>query len=207
MELFDEAVVFATQKHSGQRRKGSDAPYILHPLEAAAIVGTMTDDQETLAAAVLHDTVEDTDTTIEEIRGKFGKRVALLVLTETEDKRPGVPEEQTWQIRKQETLAILEMTKDDAVRMMWLGDKLSNMRSFFQLHLREGDAMWNRFNQKDPSMQLWYYNTLISYLEPLSRFDAYKELKMLTSAVFYTTQEAELSHDIVDFFALGQGKY
>ena len=207
MELFDEAVLFATKKHSGQRRKGNNAPYILHPLEAAAIVGTMTDNQETLAATVLHDTIEDTDTTIEEIREAFGKRVALLVLTETEDKRPGIPEEQTWKIRKQETLAILAMTKDDAVRMMWLGDKLSNMRSFFQLHIREGDAMWNHFNQKDPSMQLWYYNTLLEYLSPLKHFDAYKELKMLTSAVFVSTQEAQLSHDIVSFFALGQSEF
>ena len=73
MELFDEAVIFACQKHSGQRRKLSDSPYFLHPMEVASIVGTMSDDQNLLAAAVLHDTVEDTDTTLEEIKEKFGK--------------------------------------------------------------------------------------------------------------------------------------
>ena len=55
------------------------SPYILHPLEAAVIVGTMTDDQNLIAAAVLHDVVEDAGVTIEEIEAKFGKRVRELV--------------------------------------------------------------------------------------------------------------------------------
>ena len=73
MDIFDEAVRFAVEKHSGQTRKMSAAPYVLHPLEVASIVGTMTDDKETLAAAVLHDTVEDTDATLDEIREKLIK--------------------------------------------------------------------------------------------------------------------------------------
>ena len=61
MELVSEAIAFAAKAHDGMRRKKSDAPYILHPMEAAVIVGTMTDDQNLIAAAALHDVVEDTD--------------------------------------------------------------------------------------------------------------------------------------------------
>ncbi|MBO5221836.1 MAG: bifunctional (p)ppGpp synthetase/guanosine-3',5'-bis(diphosphate) 3'-pyrophosphohydrolase [Clostridia bacterium] len=76
-EILNKAIVFATNVHSGQFRKSTDIPYILHPLEEAAIVGTMTTDDEILAAAVLHDVVEDTDTTVERVRELFGDRTAL----------------------------------------------------------------------------------------------------------------------------------
>jgi (p)ppGpp synthase/HD superfamily hydrolase len=79
MELVSEAIAFAVKAHDGMRRKKSDAPYILHPMEAAVIVGTMTDDQNLIAAAALHDVVEDAGVTIEEIEEKFGKRVRELV--------------------------------------------------------------------------------------------------------------------------------
>ena len=69
MELVSEAIAFAVKAHDGMRRKKSDAPYILHPMEAAVIVGTMTDDQNLIAAAALHDVVEDANITIDEIEG------------------------------------------------------------------------------------------------------------------------------------------
>ena len=112
MTLFDLAMNYAIEKHSGQTRRMVNVPYVLHPMEVATIIGTMTDDEEVLAAAVLHDTVEDTDATIEEIRQRFGKRVSLLVLTETEDKREGQDPTKTWEIRKEESLLILQNTKD-----------------------------------------------------------------------------------------------
>ena len=68
MELVSEAIAFAVKAHDGMRRKKSEVPYILHPMEAAVIVGTMTDDQNLIAAAALHDVVEDTDTTIEDVK-------------------------------------------------------------------------------------------------------------------------------------------
>ena len=83
--------------------KKSDLPYILHPMEAAVVVGTMTDDQNVIAAAALHDVVEDAGVTIEEIEEKFGKRVRELVASETEDKRADLPPSDTWRIRKEES--------------------------------------------------------------------------------------------------------
>ena len=184
MDLLDEAISFAVKKHSGQVRKMEESPYILHPVEVMSVVGTMTADKEILAAAVLHDTVEDTDTTIEEIRENFGTRVSLLVMTETENKREDLPPGDTWQLRKEETLMMLENTNDMGVRMMWLGDKLSNMRSFARSYRKYGDAMWENFNQKNPEKQAWYYGKIIEFLKPLKEYDAYREFVSLVNYVF-----------------------
>lgn len=184
MSLLDEALNFAIRKHAGQTRKLANTPYILHPLEVVAIVGSMTDDEATLCASVLHDTVEDTDTTPEEIEKLFGKRVALLVMTETEHKRPDQPADQTWQVRKEETLIMLEHTKDISVKMMWLGDKLSNIRSFHREYLKRGDELWQNFNQKDPAVQAWYYRTIAHCLRELSDHEAYREYVRLVETVF-----------------------
>lgn len=184
MDIFDQAVCFAVERHSGQTRKLSSAPYVLHPLEVAAIVGTMTDDKETLAACVLHDTVEDTDTTLEEITERFGKRVALLVMTETEDKRLDKPAAETWELRKEETLLILQNTKEIAVKMLWLGDKLSNMRSYARQYRLQGNDLWNTFHQKDPRRQLWYYNRITECLSELKDYPVYQEFIELKNYVF-----------------------
>lgn len=184
MDVFERALCYATEKHSGQVRKLSESPYILHPIEVAAIVGTMTDDKDILAAAVLHDTVEDTDATIEELKEKFGKRVALLVMTETEDKRDDRPPAETWELRKEETLLILENTKDIAVKMMWLGDKLSNIRSFAREYRKKGDEIWQALNQKDPAKQAWYYKTIASCLSELKDCAAFHEYVSLVYYVF-----------------------
>ena len=184
MDLFERALCYAIEKHSGQKRKLVNIPYILHPMEVAAIVGTMTDDQATLAAAVLHDTVEDTDATIEEIEEKFGKRVSLIVMTETEEKREGTPAAQTWKLRKLETLAMLENTKDLSVKMLWLGDKLSNIRSFYRLIEKDGDAVWQKLNQKDPAEQEWYYRSIAASLADMKEYDAYQEYIDLVDKVF-----------------------
>ena len=184
MELVSEAIVFAVHAHDGMRRKKSTAPYVLHPMEAAVIVGTMTDDQEVIAAAALHDVVEDAGVSIAEIEEKFGKRVRDLVGSETEDKRADLPPADTWRIRKEETLAALRNTDDLSVLMVWLGDKLANMRSIHRDWKVEGDAMWQRFNQKDAREQAWYYTSIISLTERLSHTSAWLEYKALTECVF-----------------------
>ena len=85
MELVSEAIAFAVKAHDGMRRKKSDAPYILHPMEAAVIVGTMTDDQNLIAAAALHDVVEDANISIEEIEDKlsYPGTIKVVVVRET----------------------------------------------------------------------------------------------------------------------------
>ena len=184
MELVSEAIAFAVRAHDGMRRKKSEAPYILHPMEAAVIVGTMSDDQNLIAAAALHDVVEDAGVTIEEIEEKFGKRVRELVGSETEDKRADLPPSDTWRIRKEESLAVLKNTDDIGVLMVWLGDKLANMRSIYRDWKVEGDAMWQRFNQKNVNEQAWYYSSIVKLTERLSDTSAWIEYKTLTEIVF-----------------------
>lgn len=191
MDIFEQALRFAIEKHSGQTRKFSNVPYILHPMEAAAIVGTMTDDRTVLAAAVLHDTVEDTDTTLEELEERFGRQVALLVMTETENKREELPAAETWTLRKEETLIMLSHTRDVRVKMMWLGDKLSNLRSISRELARDGDAIWQSMNQKDPARQEWYYRSIGACLSELSGYGAYREYTELLDKVFAKTEESE----------------
>ncbi len=184
MELVSEAVAFAVKAHDGMRRKKSESPYILHPMEAAVIVGTMTDDQNLIAAAALHDVVEDAGVTIEEVEERFGKRVRELVESETENKREDLPPAETWRIRKEETLAVLKNTDDMGILMLWLGDKLANMRAIYRDFKVEGVAMWQRFNQKDINEQAWYYNTIVEYTARLSHTSAWLEYKTLTELVF-----------------------
>ena len=184
MELVSEAIAFAVKVHDGMRRKSGDVPYILHPMEAAVIVGTMSADQNLIAAAALHDVVEDAGVTIEDVEARFGKRVRELVESETEDKRQDMPPSDTWRIRKEESLSVLKNAKDTGVLMVWLGDKLANMRSIYRDWKVEGDAMWQRFNQKDAKEQAWYYGQIVKLTERLSDTSAWLEYKTLTEIVF-----------------------
>ena len=184
MELVSEAIAFAVKAHDGMRRKESESPYILHPMEAAVIVGSMSDDQQLIAAAALHDVVEDAGVTIEEIEARFGKRVRDLVASETEDKRADLPPEETWRIRKEESLSVLKDADDVGVLMVWLGDKLANMRSLYRDFKVEGVQMWQRFHQKDVNQQAWYYRSIVELTKALSHTSAWLEYKTLTELVF-----------------------
>ena len=184
MELVSEAIVFAVKAHDGMRRKNSESPYILHPMEAAVIVGAMTADQSVIAAAALHDVVEDAGVSIDEIEERFGVRVRELVESETENKREELPPSESWLTRKEESLGALSRTEDMAVLMVWLGDKLANMRSFYRLWRTEGDAMWQSFNQKDKGLQASYYRSIVRLTERLSHTSAWLEFKKLTELVF-----------------------
>ena len=184
MELVSEAIAFAVKAHDGMRRKKSNAPYILHPMEASVIVGTMTDDQNLIAAAVLHDVVEDANITLNEIEKRFGNRVRELVESETEDKRLNLPPESTWRLRKEESLEVLKNTENIDVLIVWLGDKLANMRAIYRDFKAEGDAMWQRFNQKDANEQAWYYRSILELTSRLSHTSAWLEYKTLTELVF-----------------------
>ena len=176
MNVFEEATLFAIEAHKGQTRKMSNTPYILHPLEVAAIAGTMTDELEVLAAAVLHDTVEDCNVDPYVIRDKFGSRVYALVMAETEDKMLDISLVDSWKTRKQDSLIVLENTKDRGVKILWLSDKLSNMRSFYRESEKSGGEFLTHLHQKDPKLQYWYFSSIAKLLESeLGDTDAYRE--------------------------------
>lgn len=191
--LLQRAIEFAAVKHAGQCRKGSTIPYITHAIEAMEIVSRMTEDEELRAAAVLHDTLEDTKTTRDELAETFGIRVADLVAAESEDKREGRPEGETWIDRKQETIRCLSHAPTE-VRMLALGDKLSNVRTMKRDYAVVGEKLWQRFNEKDPILQGMYYGLLANIFaadEFLRETDAYREYLELCTGLFSRTYDGE----------------
>ena len=186
-EILDRAIVFAVKAHANTERRGKGYPYIVHPLEAVEIVATITPDQELLAAAALHDTVEDTDVTVEQIRAAFGERVAALVHAESDQINgelfDGANEEETWHARKQAAIDRLGKAGREA-KMVALGDKLSNMRAIARDYAVQGDALWNLFHAKDPKDHEWHYRGLADALRDLEDTFAYKEFESLINQVF-----------------------
>ncbi len=192
-KLLDRAIEFAMVKHAGQKRKGTTIPYITHVIEAMEIVSRMTEDVEIRAAAVLHDTLEDTKTTKEELIEAFGRRVADLVAAESEDKRKDLPEEETWLIRKTETIKHLKKASTE-VKMIALGDKLSNIRAMTPDYRVIGEKLWQKFNEKDPIKQGLYYGLLANNFwedEFLRATPEYKEYEELCADLFSGTYDGE----------------
>ena len=182
-ELLDRAIIFAVHAHAGTERRGKGYPYIVHPMEAMEIVATMTADQELLAAAALHDTVEDTDVTVEQIKAEFGDRIASLVADESEDRPEGISEEESWHDRKQAAINHLAQASRDA-KIVALGDKLSNIRAIARDYAEIGDALWDRFHAKDPKDHKWHYLGLADALSELKGTEAYREFESLINQVF-----------------------
>ena len=182
-KLLDRAILFAVRAHAGTERRGKGFPYIVHPMEAMEIVATMTADQELLAAAALHDTVEDTDVTVEQLRAEFGDRIADLVAAESDAFVEGVSEEDSWHARKQAAIDRLARAPHDA-KMVALGDKLSNMRAIARDYAVQGDALWNIFHAKDPKDHEWHYRGLADSLRELQDTFAFQEFEHLINEVF-----------------------
>ena len=183
--LLDRAIIFATEAHAGVNRKGKERPYIIHPLDVMTIAATITDDQNVLAAAVLHDTMEDAGVTKAEIQSLFGERVAELVASESENKREGQAAESTWRIRKGETLQHLRTVNDRDVKLICLGDKLANIREISRDYAALGDKLWERFNQKDKREHCWYYSSVYEILrDEFGDIPAIREYRDLLEEVF-----------------------
>ena len=175
--MIQEAAKFATRAHEGMLRKGGKMPYIYHPMEVALLVSRMTKDEEVIAAAYLHDVLEDTAVTPQELGQMFGERVLALVQAETEDKSL------TWEERKAHTIEHLGNASYE-VKLLTLADKLSNMRATARDYLCMGDELWARFNEKRKDCHKWYAKGILDGLEDLSEYPAYQEYKDLYQFVF-----------------------
>ena len=188
-DLLDKAIIFAVKAHHNTERRGKGFPYIVHPMEAVEIVATITSDQELLAAAALHDTIEDTDVTVEDIRREFGERIAGLVHDESVqingelfDSTNG-DEAATWHARKQAAIDRLAAAPYDA-KIVAMGDKLSNMRAIARDYAVKGDELWNIFHVKDKASHAWHYRGLAESLKELGDTFAYREFVTLVNQIF-----------------------
>ena len=199
--LLCQATRLAAQAHDGAYRKGGRAPYLLHVMETAEIVGTMTEDEDVLAAAVLHDVLEDTSVTEEELRETVGGHVTELVLAVSENKRREQPAEMTWRLRKQESVERLLKEPRLEVKMIALGDKLSNIRALQRDYGILGDQVWERFNNKSKAEQGWYYQAVTDALQDLNVYPVWHELANLVWEVFWQDRDSDQLR-----FDLGQSR-
>ncbi len=189
-ELLNEAIAYAVNQHRDGLRKGTTMPYIVHPLEVMHILEVMTGDKHLMAAGVLHDVVEDTDATLDDIFVKFGDDVGALVTGHTEQHKEG-----PWEKRKKEALAHLAAA-DEREQMLVLADKLANMRAIARDYEKYGEDLWQRF-KRGKDEQSWYYHAAVKAMDALefaseaSTF--YKEFENLVNKVFGFEDGANVS--------------
>jgi (p)ppGpp synthase/HD superfamily hydrolase len=157
--LIDKAERFATEAHEGQMRKGGkDVPYITHPLAVAEILKDVGATTKEIVSGLLHDTIEDTDRTLEEIAMTFGDEVAVTVDYVTE-----ADKSTKWKERKAKYITRLGTAPYSAV-LVASADKLHNARDTLEDYRKYGDDVWSMFNSQKDS-QFWYYKMLIEIFE------------------------------------------
>ena len=140
----ERALRLAAQAHEGQVRKGSPVPYIEHPMAVAMILDRAGFDEEVVVAGLLHDVVEDTHVTLDEIRSAFGDAVTEIVAGCSEIKLDSTGRKRPWSDRKRDHLEALK-SANLPTRAVTLADKLHNLASI-ALDLAEGRPVWPSFN-------------------------------------------------------------
>ena len=185
-DLLKKALDVAYEQHKDQYRKGiNKARYIYHPLEVATIVSQLTYDENVIIAALLHDTVEDTNYTLKDISEEFGDDVMHLVDLETEDIDKSVPRITTWKDRKSHFVERLRNEQDKRAYLIVLADKLANLRSLYREYVLLGEDAFNQFNMKDKNEHKWYYKSVLDIIEPCFKDTLqYKEAMSLFNAIF-----------------------
>ena len=158
---FESALAFSCSRHHGQRRKGSGAPYVTHPIAVASIVGQYGGDEDQAIAALLHDVVEDCDVTRAEIEQRYGKRVADIVEACTDTTETPKPK---WRPRKEAHIAKVRGAAHDA-KLVIAADKMHNALSIVWDMRRPsvGESVWDRFTGTREEV-LWYYNAMTAAL-------------------------------------------
>ena len=154
--LIDRAIGFAAQKHEGQRRKIGDVPYIAHPMGVAVILMKMGCREEVVAAALLHDTVEDTDVALQDISARFGQEVRDIVAGCTELPRKC----NNWEARKLNMIERLRHAPLE-VKLVVAADKYHNLHHISKSKDESGEIIWNRFG-RGFERQAWYYRSVLN---------------------------------------------
>ncbi len=153
----EEAIEVAAQAHNGQYRKGTHTPYISHPYAVGLILMSEGCSEEVVIAGILHDTVEDTDLTLDCIKRSFGQSIAEIVDGCSEDKSL------RWRERKTERIEALK-TASTEVCLVTSADKLHNLRTVISEYDEIGDVVWERFHGGIEA-QAWYYRSILDSLQ------------------------------------------
>lgn len=192
--IVEKAKAYAYKKHEGQFRKGKTVPFITHLEKATKIAEQLTADKEIIAATWLHDVVEDTDASHEDILLLFGKRISHFVKLESENKRENLDEKDTWRIRKEEQLENLKniSKEDEDVYIIALSDKLANISEMHEdLQETTSDEFWNRFNNNNLNDHHWYYSSFYDIVKNHKIVSKSKELKLFRTLIEEVFQERD----------------
>jgi (p)ppGpp synthase/HD superfamily hydrolase len=154
----ERALRWSAVCHAGQSRKGSDVPYFQHAAAVAMILDRAGFDEDVVIAGLLHDVVEDTEATFEDVATRFGPTVAAMVRDCSEIKVDAQGRKRSWIDRKRDHLALIG-TADVMARAVILADKLHNL-TCIEVDLADGRPVWDRFNA-DRASVLWYYRATI----------------------------------------------
>lgn len=187
------ALKIAWDVHKNQKRKGSNAPYIIHPIEVAVILLENGADEDLITAGLLHDTLEDITSGRAEllklIKANFSKRVVNIVLAVSEQEKISINRTltrsekiNTWRVRKQESIDKLKISDLD-VKMLSCADKLSNVRSMIEDYKMMKDNLWTMFNAGYDD-QKWYYTEILKVFKDLYNYPMYKELEYKVNLLF-----------------------
>jgi len=193
MEKKDSRIIkafeFAFIKHQGSKRKGSNIPYIVHPVEVAITLMKSGASENLIIAGFLHDLIEDENVTYDEIQELFGEKVADLVklVSEPEElKKSHKDPKITWKQRKMSTIDRISRTTSEG-KMLSCTDKLVNIREMVNDFQFVGEKLWSRFNAVK-SEQEWYYRSMCNVFssEPIdiSKSVIYKQFKNYVDQLF-----------------------
>lgn len=183
--VLDRAIRRAAEWHQGQTRKASVTPYIVHPFGVMLLLDRFGFDEDLLIAGLLHDVVEDTEVSLQQIEEEFGSKVAEIVAHCSETKRDGSGAKRPWADRKRDHLEALAKAPIEA-RAVVLADKLHNLISI-RADLEAGRPIWTSFNA-DRADVLDYYRTAIE------RLGDEEELQDLVSACLEVLNNVKRLH-------------
>lgn len=177
-DKFDIAYNFAKEKHDATNkvRKLSGLPYFTHPNNVANLLKDAGSKPEVVIAGYLHDTTEDAGVDLNQIKEKFGERVAELVFGSSEPDKGA-----SWDERKQHTMRYLSNINDPEILQVVVADKLDNI---MDTHINGGPGIWGKFNAPYEK-QKWYYSTLADiFLEKIPEFPLTKKYNIMVNKVF-----------------------
>lgn len=160
------ALKVASRAHRDQMRKGTDIPYISHPVAVAMIVSEYTTDEDTIVASILHDILEDVEPTVyseTDMRNDFGDEVVKIVKDVSEDKTAGEPEK-PWIERKKGYLAHLDSLENEKPLIVSTADKIHNLTDILEEYERIGDSIWQKFNASKND-ELWFYTEFLKIID------------------------------------------
>ena len=182
-ELINKAIIFATKHHEGVCRKGKLIPYIIHPMEVMGIISSITDDVDIIAAGALHDLVEDTDVTLDDIKREFNERVASIVAAESQNYLPGYTDDLSWEeVRRLQIEKIKHASIE--VKIVALADKLSNIKAIYIDKTKIGSKIWDLFSEKNPHLHKWRFYELLKCFDELNDTFAFKEFEYFVNKTF-----------------------